>query len=128
MELTIEQLEDLFPLHAEVPDGVRLSSAWIIMRKARQNVGIDLRDALYAAKSDIQEMSIFIEKILQPTDLDDVIYVIDMLLSENTDGVIWAPHCLPMLHAWRAKVLMMNVIAKRNTLSSADAAHQKEQP
>lgn len=119
MRLTIEQLEELFPLHDEVPDGVRLSSVWIIMRKARKEDGIDLRDALYCAKKDIPETSIFIEKVLQPSDLDDVAYVIDMLLSENTDGVVWAPQCLTILHAWRAKTLMMNVIAKRNAISSA---------
>ena len=118
MRLTHEKLDELFPLHADVGDEMQLSSAWVILRKAEIEGGIALRDALYCAKGSIPEMSIFIDQVLQPSDLDDVVYVIDMLLSENTDGHIWAPECLPMLHAWRARVQMGFVLDKRNAISA----------
>ena len=72
--------------------------------------GIDLRGALELVRTQLPEVSLIVEKILQPTDLADVEYVIEMLVEEDAANRIWDRQCLRLLQAWRAKTLMQNVI------------------
>ena len=64
-------------------------------------------------------MSIFVEKILRPEDIDDVVYVIDMLSTDVKDSDIWSLQCLRMLQSWRARTLMQIVIDRRNAAKRA---------
>ena len=95
-----------------------VSENWHFTYRAHNAVGLELRDALVLVKNQSSEVSLFVEKILQPADLADVECVIEMLLEEDAKNRIWDRKCLQMLQAWRAKTLMQIVIEKRNAMSA----------
>lgn len=99
-------------------DSVSLSTFWVIINRAKNERGIDLRQALERVRRQTLEVSIFVEKILRPEDLDDVVYVIEMLIAELKDTDIWSWLCLRMLQSWRAKTLMQIVIDKRSAMQA----------
>ena len=100
-------------------DSVELSTFWVIINRAHHERGIDLRQALERVRRQTCEVSIFVEKILRPKDLAEVIYVIEMLTAQVKESDIWSLRCLRMLQAWRAKTLMQIVIDKRNATRQA---------
>ena len=109
--LSEQLLTDLFL--APGADTVSLSTFWVIINRPKHERGIDLRQALERVRMQTFEVSIFVEKILRPEDLEDVVYVIDMLSAEVKESDLRSRQCLRMLHAWRAKTLMQIVIEKR---------------
>ena len=109
--LTQQELEDVFLAAAR--ETLDLSLYWTISHWARQHSGIELRTALRQVRRETKKMSIFIDKILHASDLDDVVYVIDVLASEIGKGDLPGTACLSLLQAWRARTLMQSVIDKR---------------
>ena len=113
-KLSEQQLKEAFL--APGADTVSLSTFWVIINRARHERGIDLRQALQRIRNQAFDVSIFVEKILQPDDLDDVVHVIEIIEAENPDGNIFLPRSFGLLQAWRARVLMQIVIDKRNAM------------
>ena len=110
-KLSEQLLRDTFM--APGADTIALSTFWVILNRAIHERGIELRQALERVREQPYEVSIFVEKILQPDDLGDVVYVIDKLSAEITDAHVFAQKALRMLQAWRARALMQIVIDKR---------------
>ena len=109
--LTTQQIETAFCNH-ETHDG----TFWAIIGIAKRDAGIEVRQALEILRFNRIDLAIFIEKILQPGDIDDVDYVIDLLERQMTE-VSWLDKlCLILLQAWRARSLMQIVIDKRNAM------------
>ena len=92
---------------------LQMSTARLITAYAEDD-GIELRHALTCLRKYRYEVSVFVESILQPSDLDDVIYVIEMLSDDAKKVHFRAHESLRMLQAWRAKTMMQIVIDKRN--------------
>lgn len=114
--LSLQQLEDAF-LSADI-NRFWLGTFWVILNHAKHERGIDLCEALQRIRMQAFDVAVFVEKILQQEDLDDVVHVIEMLQAENPPGNPYLPASLGLLQAWRARTLMQIVIYKRN------AAHQ----
>ena len=115
-KLTEQQLKDAFL--SPGADTVSLSTFWVIIDRAKHEGSVDLLQALQRIRMQAFDVSVFIEKILQPVDLDDVVHVIEMLQAENPDGNLFPPASLSLLQAWRARTLMQIVIDKRNAISA----------
>ena len=111
MRMTTRQLTDKDRLCDWV------SENWHLTYRAHNAVGLELRDALVLVRNQSSEVSLFVEKILQPDDLEDVEYVIEILAEEDAKNRIWDRKCLRMLQAWRASTLMQIVIEKRNAMN-----------
>ena len=123
--LTMQQLEDVFL--APGTDTTLLSTFWVILNRAKHERGVELRQALERVRMQPSEISVFVEKILQPEDLDDVIYEIEKLSAELTEKNLFAPRALRMLQAWRAKMLMQIVIDKRNAAQQVTKTSKEDQ-
>ena len=105
---------------------LQLSTARLITSYAGDDE-IELRHALKCLRKYRYEVSVFVEIILQPSDLDDVIYVIEML-SDDAKKIHFKSHeSLRMLQAGRAKVLMMSVIERRGSAQVASAKNSEDQ-
>ena len=115
MRLTPIQIADVFG--DPNIDSRALRENWYIAYRAQNEGGLELRDALELVRNQPSEMSAFVEKILQPADLADVEFVIEILVEEDAVNRIWDRKCLRMLQAWRARTLMQIVIDKRNAMS-----------
>jgi hypothetical protein len=119
----MKALEDAF-LVQDV-DKMALGTFWVIINRAKHERGIDLRQALQRIRYQAFDVSIFLEKIVQTDDLDDVVHVIEMLESENIDGNLFIPESLRLLQAWRARTLMQIVIKKRNVMNHMVSEQEK---
>ena len=87
------------------------------MYYAEDDDGIELRYALSCVRKYTYEVSVFVEQILQPSHIDDVVYVIELLSADSAKRHFQAHESLRMLQAWRAKTLMQLVIEKRKANS-----------
>lgn len=114
-KLTQQELQDAF-LKPGL-DAIDLGAYWDIAHYARRNHGVSLREALHTARKRRREVSVFVEKILRTSDLADVVYVIDSLGAETTDGNTEPGECLRLLQTWLARTLMQSVIDKRRRRS-----------
>lgn len=123
MRLTQKQLEDVFL--ALGGDTISLSTFWSIVHYARSNDGVELRAALHRVRKQSREAAIFAERILQPADLDDFVYVIDALSAEITGDDISTRESLRRLQAWHAGAMIQDVIQKRNAVHSASGKNEK---
>jgi hypothetical protein len=65
--LSTQQLEEVFLGSGVNPRSI--STAWVIINRAEHEKGIDLRHALECVRMQSFEVSVFVEKILQPCDL-----------------------------------------------------------
>ena len=108
-------------------DSVSLSTFWVIINRAKNERGIDLRQALERVRRQTLEVSIFVEKILRPEDLDDVVYVIDKLAAEVKQTDVWSLQCLRMLQSWRARMLMQIVIERRRSAQMSSRTNIEDQ-
>ena len=113
-KLSMQELQDAF-LGPDV-DTMALSTFWVIINRAKHERGIDLSQAPQRIRNQAFDVSIFVEKILQPDDLDDVVHVIEIIEAENPDGNIFLPRSFGLLQAWRARALMQIVIDKRSAM------------
>ena len=107
---------------------LQMSTARLIVYYAEKDEGIELRYALSCVRKYKYEVSVFIESILQPSDLDDVIYVIERLSDDAKKVHFKAHESLRILQAWRAKILMMNVIERRGSAQFASAKNSEDHP
>ena len=114
--LTQDDLEEVFLTPAL--DKLDLKLYWTLVHWARADTSMKLRTALRQVRRQPENMSLFIDKILRASDLDDVVDVIDLLASEIAETDLPGITCLGMLRAWRARTLMGIVIAKRNAINS----------
>ena len=124
MRLTYKHLNEVF--HEPGADTLFSGAFWFVIFRAKRDKGIELREALECVRKNPLEVSIFVEKILQPSNLEDVVNVIDMIVAEKKRDDIYLEESLRMLHAWRAKTLMMNVISMRNKISRDMSARKTE--
>ena len=115
-KLSLQQLEEAF-LAPDV-DTFRLGTFWVILNRAKHERGIELRQALQRIRMQAFDVSIFVERILRPEDLDDVVHIIEMLQAENLGVNLSPPTSLGLLQAWRARALMQIVIDKRNAINA----------
>ena len=106
---------------------MQLSTARLIMYYAEEDEGIELRYALSCVRKYTHEVSVFVESILQPSDLDDVIYVIERLSDDAKKIHFQAHESLRMLQSWRAKTLMQIVIDKRNAAQQVKNIKNEDQ-
>lgn len=111
MRLTLDQLEDIF--FNRKAETTELGTFKIIIHIAEKEDGIELRQALARIRKQRYEVSVFVEKILQNSDIDDVDYVIELLSADIKECYMWALECMHMLQSWRAKTLMQIVIEKQ---------------
>ena len=115
--LTEDDLDAAFPeWGVDVTDVGAYST---VINRARRQDGIELQQALAQLRRQKQEVEVFVEKVLVPSDLANIEPVIDMLAKEIDGSDWWNPECLRLLQAWRAKVLMQIVIDKRNAINGA---------
>lgn len=112
--LTHQDLEDA--MMKSGVDSVKLSTYWSIVYRAQIHGNIGLREALHRVRGQHEEISVFVGQVLNPSDLDDVVYVIDALQGEKLGNDSSGANGLRMLCAWRARVLMQVVVDKRNRL------------
>lgn len=110
-KLTKEEINEAFLTPGL--ETMHLGVYWDICHYARRNHGVPLREALYTIRKRRREVSVFVDKIIRTSDLDDVVHVINALRAEITDSDIEASECLQMLQIWRARTLMKIVINKR---------------
>ena len=115
MRMTTRQLTDIFGDPGV--DSTVLRENWFVAYRAQNEDGLELRDALELVRNQPGEVSAFVEKVLQPSDLADVEYVIEMLVEEDAVNRIWDRKCLRLLQSWRARTLMQIVIEKRNSMN-----------
>lgn len=116
MRLTPEYLRSVF-LECGY-DEFELNSAWLVTHRSKEEKGIKLRYALDCVREQAANVSVFVEHILQPSDLDEVSYVIERLYADSEKRKFKAAESLRMLQAWRAHTLMQIVIEKRNRMIS----------
>ena len=124
MRLTLKTLQDAF-LESGFSES-QLSTARLIMYYAGEDIGIELRYALICVRKYSYEVSVFVESILQPSDLDDVNYVIEKLREETKTVNFQAHESLRMLQAWRARVLIQIVIDTKNAINPVNESRSKE--
>lgn len=126
MRLTLKTLQEAF-LESGFSE-LQLSNARLIIYYAKEDDGIELRYALSCVRKYAYEVSVFVENILMPSDLDDVEYVIEKLCDDAKKSHFEAHESLRMLQVWRAKTLMQIIIDKRSAAQMAARKNQKEQP
>ena len=110
--LTVQKLESAFLDFDK--ETIGLFTFLSINRELKKEDFIDLREALIFLRNDWREIAAFVEKILQPNDIDYVDCVIELLIADIRVGFGSAPECLRMLQAWRAKMLMQIIIDRGN--------------
>ena len=110
-KLTSEQLHEAFPMSKF--DMMDTISFYAIVQQAQEDDGIDIRYVLEQVGTQPRGVSVFVEKILLASDLDDVLFVIDKIISEKKDDDVFAIEAIRKLRAWVAKTSMINVIKKR---------------
>ena len=123
MRLTSLQINDAFIKPAELME--QFTTAWVLIGRANEEAGIELREALYIVRRQHDEIAVFVDRILDESHFDDVVFVIDQLCGEMSDPDFSGSVSLQMLHAWRARVMMQIVIDRRNSVIAADLAAVK---
>jgi hypothetical protein len=117
MRLTLEQLEDAFSKSEY--EGFFFSTFWVLISHVKKYGDVDLREALELVRAQEYEVTVFIEQILQKSDLDDVECVIEKLVSDTDYQFFQAGTCLKMLQSWRARTLMRIAIEKQKAMNLA---------
>ena len=92
---------------------------WRMVYRTNSNGDVELRSALDQLSNLPVVVSAFIEKVLQPGDVEDVTYVIDAIAARTQYLDEESCECLRILRAWVAKTSMMNVISQQNWRASA---------
>lgn len=115
MRLTLEKLQYAF-LHCGY-DTYKFSTAWVLIDHAKKHGDIELREALELVRSQAYEVTVFIDQILELSDVDDVSYVIEKLISDPDYRFFNRGNCLKILLSWRSGALMRIVIEKQKAMN-----------
>jgi hypothetical protein len=113
--LTKQHIDDAFSNWDQ--DVTDVGQFLVVLKLAESDGGIELRQALEIVRRRRREVAVFIERILQPSDLDEAVFVIDLLTKDLSEFDSWDDMCLTLLQAWRARVLMQIIIEKRNVMN-----------